>query len=96
VGGNIAQETPNLINIAANISLGGPVSMRLGGPGMKIKESFGGDQEAGKVAQYDSVKESFAFSEPRCGICGTPFPASHRHCEVCVYDRQGRRSRRRR
>jgi hypothetical protein len=86
VGGAIAQETPNLINIAANVPLGGTLSARMGGPGMLIKESYAGLGEQAKVADYDQAQKRPVFREVACGICGTPLPASHRLCEVCAYE----------
>jgi hypothetical protein len=86
VGGAIAQETPNLINIAANVPLGGTLSARMGGPGMLIKESYAGLGEQAKVADYDQAQKRPVFREVACGICGTPLPASHRSCEVCAYE----------
>ncbi len=86
VGGAIAQETPNLINIAANVPLGGTLSARMGGPGMLIMDSYAGLGEQAKVANYDQAQKRPVFREAACGICGTPLPASHRSCEVCAYE----------
>jgi hypothetical protein len=86
VGRAVAQETPNLINIAANIPLGGTFSSRLGGPGMLIMDPYGGLGEEARVAHYDPAQKRPVFHEIACGICGAPIPASHRSCEVCSYD----------
>lgn len=94
VGGAVAQETPNLINIAANVGLGGTLSSRLGGPGMLIMDSYAGLGEGAKVAHYDPVQKRPVFRELACGICGSPIPASHRSCEVCAYEQQSERSKR--
>ena len=96
-GGAIAQETPNLINIGAEVHLGGSFSARIGGPGMLIGDTYMGDDRARGVARYDAAKKKFVFSELRCGICGAPWPASHRFCEVCLYEKhrgKGRAQRR--
>jgi hypothetical protein len=97
VGGAIAQEPPNLVNIAAEMFLGGSQSVRIGGPGMLISHAYAGGSEAANVARYDSAKKVPVFSERQCGICGTPRPASHRFCEVCLYEKhhvQGKKRRR--
>jgi hypothetical protein len=86
VGGTNAQETPNLINIAANLRLGGTQSVRFGGPGMIIADSYAGDRRASQVGNYDQSIGRFVFKEPLCGICGNPLPASHQLCEVCLYE----------
>jgi hypothetical protein len=86
VGGAVAQETPNLINIAANIELGGTFSGRLGGPGALITDSFAGLGEEARVAHYDPAQKRAVFPELACGICGSPIPAAHRSCEVCSYE----------
>jgi hypothetical protein len=96
VGGPIAQETPNLINIGAEVHLGGTLSVRMGGPGMLIKETYVGDERARSVASYDPSTKTVAFSEPQCGICGTPWPASHRFCEVCLHETHRARSKKQR
>ena len=87
VGGAVAQETPNLINIAASAPLGGTFSRRLGGPGMLITDSYAGLGDEAKVARYDPVQKRAVFRELACGICGSPIPASHRLCEVCLYEK---------
>lgn len=87
VGGAIAQETPNLINIGAEVLLGGSLRARIGGPGMLVKDTYAGDEKAPNVAHYDSAMKTFVFGESQCGICGAPWPASHRFCEVCLYER---------
>jgi len=92
VSGAVAQETPNLINIAASIPLGGTFSSRLGGPGMLIMETYAGLGEEAKVADYDPAQKRAIFREFACGICGSPIPASHRSCEVCSYEQSQRRS----
>ena len=96
VGGAVAQETPNLINITANLSLGGTFSARLGGPGQLVKESYAGLGEGVKVAHYDPAQKRPVFRELVCGICMSPIPASHRSCEVCSYERGSDRSKLRR
>jgi hypothetical protein len=95
VGGTVAQETPNLINIAANIPLGGTFSSRMGGPGMLIMESYSGFGEEARVARYDPAQKRAVFREPACGICGSPMPASSRSCEVCSYEQHSDRSKKR-
>jgi len=88
VGGAIAQEPPNLINIGAEVPLGGTMSAGFGaGAGMLFKDIYVGGQEAATVAHYDAAMKSTVFSESRCGICGAPWPASHRFCEVCLYEK---------
>jgi hypothetical protein len=85
VGGAVAQETPNLINIAAEVPLGGSWRARIGGPGTLVKDTYAGGE---KVAHYNPMKKAAVFPEPLCGICGSPWPASHRSCEVCLYEGQ--------
>jgi hypothetical protein len=91
VGGAVAQETPNLINIAANVPLGGTLCSRVGGPGILISDSYAGSGEEAKIAHYDPVQKRAVFHELACGICGSPIPASHRSCEVCLYERHSSR-----
>jgi hypothetical protein len=86
LGGAIALEPPNLINIGAEMFTGGSQGIRIGGPGMLISHTYAGGPEATNVARYDSAKKIPVFPERQCGICGTPRPASHRYCEVCLYD----------
>ncbi len=86
VGGAVAQEPPNLINIAAEMPLGGTMSVRMGGPGMLFADAYAGGEEARSVARYDPVQKRAVFSELLCGICGNPLPAAHRTCEVCSYE----------
>jgi hypothetical protein len=95
VGGSIAQETPNLINIAAQVPLGGTFSSRIGGPGLIIKDTYAGLGERAKIASYDPVQGRAIFSELLCGICQTPLPASHRVCEVCSYEQTSNKSKKR-
>ena len=95
VGGSVAQETPNLINIAAEVPLGGTFSARMGGPGQLIKDTYAGIGEEAKVARYDPVQKRAVFGEPLCGICHNPLPASHRSCEVCCYEQHRERAQRR-
>jgi len=96
VGGAVAQETPNLIYIAANISLGGTFSSRLGGPGMLIMDPYSGLGEEARVAHYDPAQKRTVFHELACGLCGHPIPASHRSCEVCLYEQHSDKKRLRR
>ena len=96
VGGSIAQETPNLINIGAEVPLGGTLSARIGGPGMLIKDTYVGDERAKNVARYDPSKKTVIFSEPQCGICGAPWPSAHRFCEICLGEKHRERAKRHR
>jgi hypothetical protein len=86
VGGSVAQETPNLINIGANLYLGGTQSVRLGSPGVFIQDAYAGDERASRVGKYNVASKEFEFSELQCGICGSPWPASQKQCEVCLHD----------
>jgi hypothetical protein len=90
VGGAIAREPPNLINIGAELTFGKSLSARIGNPGMLIKDMYAGDEKAEGVAEYDSISKTVAFSELKCGVCGTPLPASHQFCEICLYDKASR------
>jgi hypothetical protein len=90
-GGGFGQELPNLINIAATVPLGGTMIVRIGGgTGMEIKDAHVEIGTASRVSRYDPVKQQAIFDERKCGICGTPWPASHAFCEVCMYDDQHR------
>jgi len=84
VGGAIALEPPNLINLAMETHLGGPYTSKLGGPGMSIKDTYMGGAQAAQIGKYDSKEKAFVFAEPKCGICGSPWPRAHRLCEVCT------------
>ena len=97
VGGRISQEPPNLINIGAEMHIGGTMFARIGGSGMLIKDTYAGDEGARNVARYDPSRKTVTFSEPQCGICGAPRPASHRFCEICLGEkhRRQRKSQRR-
>lgn len=95
VGGAVAQETPNLINIAANVPLHGTFSAKFGGPGIFVMEASAGFGEEAKIARYDPAAKRAVFPEFACGICGSPIPASHRSCEVCFYDRHSDRKKKR-
>jgi hypothetical protein len=85
VGGPIAQETPNVINIQASLPVVGTMSARFGdaGAGVLVKDAYAyvGDGTTPRIAHYDPVRKQPVFSEPKCGVCGTPWPASHRFCE---------------
>jgi hypothetical protein len=95
VGGRIAQELPNQINIAAEAHLGGTMSVRMGGPGILAEGGYVGDENARAVAHYDRLKKTVVFSEKQCGICGAPWPASHRFCEVCLGEKHRERKKER-
>jgi hypothetical protein len=84
VGGAIALEPPNLINLRMGIHLGGPYTSRLGGPGLSIQDAYMRDTKVAQIGKYDPKKETFVFAEPKCGICGSPWPKAHRLCEVCT------------
>ena len=91
VGGALAQELPNLINIAAEVPLAGTLRARIGGPGILMKDTYVGDESASSLGKYDPARKVFSFSEPACGICGVPRPAAHRFCEVCLYEESRKR-----
>jgi hypothetical protein len=93
VGGRVAQEPPNIINIHARSPVAGTFSVGFGSPGgtgMLFKDAYvyavAGDGSRVNIAQYDPVRKQPVFSEPKCGVCGSPWPASHRFCEVCLHD----------
>jgi hypothetical protein len=97
VGGAIARETPNLIYIGAEVFLGGSRSVRSGGTGILMKDMYVGDGREVGIARYDTAKGAPVFSQPQCGICGSPWPASRQFCEKCLYERhhaQGKKQRR--
>jgi hypothetical protein len=105
VGGRVAQEPPNVINIPAAAHVAGTMSVRFGdaGAGMLFKDAYAyaiaGDASAANIGHYDPVRKRRVFSEPKCGVCGSPWPASHRYCEVCLHDEhhaRGKKQRRRR
>src|ERR1035438_1859892 len=105
VGGRVAQEPPNIINIHARSPVAGSLSVGFGSPGagMMIKDAYAyavaEDGSRVDIAHYDPVKKQPVFSEPECGVCGSPWPASHRYCEVCLHDEhhsRGKKQRRRR
>ena len=96
VGGSIAQETPNLINIGAEVPLGGTLTARIGGRGMLVKDTYVGDEKARNVARYDPSKRAVIFSELQCGICGAPRPSAHRFCEICLGEKHRERAKRHR
>jgi len=101
VGRKNAEETANLINIGAAGRIRESRSVRVGGTFMWTGKSFivkdahavsGGSPQVG---QYDSEKKKYEFFEPKCGICGSPLPASHRSCDQCLYEkhrRQGKKA----
>lgn len=80
-----------MVNITANIPLGGTFVSRVGGPGMLIKDAYSGIGEEARVAHYDIAQNRAVFRELACGICGSPMPASHRRCEVYLYDEHFRK-----
>lgn len=102
VGGQIAQEPPSVINIQANSPVAGTMSVRLGDPagGMLFKDAYAcAIPEGGSrvdIAQFDPIRKKVVFSEPKCGVCGSPWPASHRYCEVCLYDEHHARGKKQR
>jgi hypothetical protein len=107
VGGRVAQEPPNIINIHARSQVAGTLSVGFGDPqgsaGMIFKDAYAyaiaEDGSRVDIAHYDPVKKQPVFSEPKCGVCGSPWPASHRFCEVCLHDEhhsRGKKQRRRR
>lgn len=87
VGGAIAMETPNLINIGTKVPPMGDLFAFFGGPGMIVRDTCAGDERARAGSQYEIASKTTTFPEPRCGICGAPLPASHQFCEVCLYDK---------
>ena len=106
VGGRVAQEPPNIINIHARSHVAGTLSVGFGDPqgttGMIFKDAYAyavaEDESRVDIAHYDPVKKQPVFSEPKCGVCGSPWPASHRFCEVCLHDElhsRGKKQRRR-
>ena len=106
VGGRLAQEPPNIINIHARSQVAGTLSVGFGDPqrtaGMIFKDAYAyaiaEDGSRVDIAHYDPVKKQPVFSEPKCGVCGSPWPASHRFCEVCLHDEhhsRGKKQRRR-
>jgi hypothetical protein len=94
VGGRVAQEPPNIIHIHCQSHVAGTLSVGFGDPkgtsGMIIKDAYSyavaEDGSRVDIAHYDPVKKQPVFSEPKCGVCGSPWPASHRFCEVCPHD----------
>jgi hypothetical protein len=102
VGGRAAQEPPNVINIQAQSPVTGTMSVRFGNAGgrMLFKDAYvyacAGNGSAVDIAHYDPIKKRPIFSEPKCGVCGTPWPASHRHCEVCLHDEHHARGKKQR
>jgi hypothetical protein len=107
VGGRVAQEPPNIINIHARSHVAGTLSVGFGDPqgaaGMILKDAYAyaisGDGSPVDIAHYDPLRKQPVFSEPKCGVCGSPWPASHRFCEVCLHDEhhsRGKKQRRRR
>jgi hypothetical protein len=103
VGGRVAQEPPNIINIHARSPVAGSLSVGFGSPGAgMIKDAYAyavaEDGSRVDIAHYDPVKKQPVFSEPKCGVCGSPWPASHRYCEVCLHNEhhsRGKKQRRR-
>ncbi|MBZ5598434.1 MAG: hypothetical protein LAN83_08930 [Acidobacteriia bacterium] len=105
VGGRVAQEPPNMINVHAKSHVAGTRSVGFGsaGAGMLIKDAYAyavaEDGSRIDIAHYDPDQKGVLFSEPKCGVCGSPWPASHRFCEVCLHDEhhaRGKKQRRRR
>jgi hypothetical protein len=104
VGGRVAQEPPNIIKIHARSHVAGSLSVGFGDPqgtsGMLFKEGYSyavaGDGSQLDIAHFDPVKKQPVFSEPACGVCGFPWPASHRFCEVCLHDEQHARGKKQR
>ena len=104
VGGRVAQEPPNIINIHARSPVAGSLSVGFGSPGagMMIKDAYAyavaEDGSRVDIAHYDPLTKQPVFSEPKCGVCGSPWPASHRYCEVCLHNEhhsRGKKQRRR-
>lgn len=101
-GGRIAQEPPNIIKIGARSPVSGTLSIGFGSIGI-FKDAYAyalpEDGSPTDIAHYDPVKKRPIFSEPKCGVCGSPWPASHRFCEVCLHDEhhsRGKEQRRKR
>jgi hypothetical protein len=89
-GGTIALEPPNLINIAAEMRVASSLRVRIGAPGVLIKDAFVGDTRSSRMGQYNFTRKCFDFSEPPCPGCGAPKPASHCRCELCLYNDSAR------
>jgi hypothetical protein len=89
VGGRFAQEPPNVINVQAQSPIAGTSSIQFGNVGMfKDGYAYAVAEDGSKfdIAHYDPITKKAVFSERRCGVCNSPWPASHRYCEVCLYD----------
>jgi hypothetical protein len=77
VGGRLAQEPPNIINIHALSQVAGTISVGFGDPqgtaGMIFKDAYAyaiaEDGSRVDIAHYDPVKKQPVFSEPKCGVC---------------------------
>ena len=80
-------ESPNLINIGTKVPLMGDRFIFFGGPGMLVREAIGGDERAQAVSVYDPASGKTSFPEPLCGVCGSPWPAAHQFCELCMYEK---------
>ncbi len=91
VGGRAAQEPPNIINIQVHSPIVGTMSVSFGDARAKMlfKDAYAyvTDGSAREIAHYDPTRKQPVFVEPRCGVCGSPWPASHRFCEVCLHDK---------
>ena len=94
-----------MINVHAKSHVAGTRSVGFGsaGAGMLIKDAYAyavaEDGSRIDIAHYDPDQKGVLFSEPKCGVCGSPWPASHRFCEVCLHDEhhaRGKKQRRRR
>lgn len=98
-GGRVAQESPNVINIQAQSPVAGTLSVQFGSVGMfKDAYAYAVAEDGTKIdiAHYDPATKKAAFTEPKCGVCGSPWPASHRYCEVCLYDEHHARGKKQR
>jgi hypothetical protein len=101
VGGRVVQEPPNVINIHARSPVAGTLSVEFGSPGtgMLIKDAYAyaiaGNGSRIDIADYDPKRKQPVFHEPKCGVCGSPWPASHRFCEVCLHDEHQARAKKR-
>jgi hypothetical protein len=102
VGGRVAQEPPNIINVQAQSPVAGGMSVGFGdaGGGALFKEAYvcaiAANESRVNIAKYDPIAKRAVFSEPSCGVCGSPWPASHRYCEVCLHDEHHARGKKQR
>jgi hypothetical protein len=83
-GGTTVVEPPNLIGLSASTDMGGGWSVKVGGEGMSVRETYlEVSTGTGEWGRYDPISKGLRIDETPCGMCGAKVPEGYRRCPVC-------------